>query len=154
MPPAGTGGPGRHSNNIQETTTQQQHWLVKPSSSSSAKPSAKKRKRLPDTTPDDATPSDTTPSEPPSQTPKQKSKKQKKHSKSVDEPPSEEDLLSFHSLPWSEVKTDSGFLIADNAGPGGFFCLEELEGVDVEYEMGKGGGKVIKFKVLFLSFWN
>ncbi|KND04171.1 uncharacterized protein SPPG_01605 [Spizellomyces punctatus DAOM BR117] len=54
--------------------------------------------------------------------------------------------VEFNAIPWSEVHTHEGFLMGDNQGPGGFLCLEEIDGVDVEYETGAGGGKVIKFK--------
>ncbi|TPX64119.1 hypothetical protein SpCBS45565_g06086 [Spizellomyces sp. 'palustris'] len=54
--------------------------------------------------------------------------------------------VDFNAIPWGEVHPHEGFLMGDNQGPGGFLCLEEIDGVDVEYETGAGGGKVIKFK--------
>lgn len=45
---------------------------------------------------------------------------------------------------WSEVKTSNAKLTDDMTG---FLCLEEIDDVQVEYEMDAARGKVAKFKV-------
>ncbi|KAJ3412686.1 ATP-dependent RNA helicase ddx24 [Chytridiales sp. JEL 0842] len=83
---------------------------------------------------------------------KKAAKNNKKKAKRFDDeddgiPPPDEDELPFNSLKWKQVQTPSMFLsTADNGGPGGFYCLEELDGVDVEVVEGLGGGKLVKFK--------
>jgi len=47
---------------------------------------------------------------------------------------------------WSNVKLPEAALFENNE-PGGFMCLEEVEGVDVVYEQEPNGGKIIKFVV-------
>ncbi|KAG9296070.1 hypothetical protein G9A89_011922 [Geosiphon pyriformis] len=46
---------------------------------------------------------------------------------------------------WSEVHCPDGFLMGDDE-IGGFLCLEECDGVDIEYEGTEKTGRVIKFK--------
>ncbi|KAJ3161822.1 ATP-dependent RNA helicase [Geranomyces michiganensis] len=53
--------------------------------------------------------------------------------------------VDFNAIPWAEVQPGDGFLMGDDQAPGGFLSLEEIDGVDVEYEV-TGGGKMISFK--------
>ncbi|KAJ3286470.1 ATP-dependent RNA helicase [Borealophlyctis nickersoniae] len=93
-------------------------------------------------------------SEVPAHTGKPKQKKRKKAApsnvaKAVDETlttQAEGQTVPIDELAWSEIRPSDSSLIAADEGLGGFFCLEEIEGVDVEYDHGVGGGTTIKFK--------
>ncbi|ORY38134.1 DEAD-domain-containing protein [Rhizoclosmatium globosum] len=55
--------------------------------------------------------------------------------------------IPISKLPWNEVTSfDNSAVFGGKDGEGGFLCLEELEGVDVEVVESLGGGKMIKFK--------
>ncbi|KAJ3024286.1 ATP-dependent RNA helicase [Thoreauomyces humboldtii] len=54
--------------------------------------------------------------------------------------------VEFNRIPWKPVRPHEGFMMGDDQAPGGFLSLEEIDGVDVEYETGLGGGKMISFK--------
>ncbi|KAI8918229.1 P-loop containing nucleoside triphosphate hydrolase protein [Powellomyces hirtus] len=54
--------------------------------------------------------------------------------------------VDFNAIPWAEVSPGDGFLMGDDQAPGGFLSLEEIDGVDVDYEVSAGGGKMISFK--------
>lgn len=56
--------------------------------------------------------------------------------------------ITSSELPWKELSRPQG----SNFGmteEGGFLMLEEVEGVDVQYEDTANGGKIAKFKVKF-----
>ncbi|TPX34689.1 hypothetical protein SmJEL517_g02745 [Synchytrium microbalum] len=79
---------------------------------------------------------------------KKKKVKSKKKKAIPAKPPSDAsdpvEYMDANSLPWSEVHTSADvFASADDSG---FYCLEELDGVNVVYEEVEGGGKVVKFK--------
>ncbi|KAJ3080842.1 ATP-dependent RNA helicase [Quaeritorhiza haematococci] len=54
--------------------------------------------------------------------------------------------FGIEDLGWSEIAPGETFMMADDGEMGGFYCLEEIDGVDVEIETGLGGSKLIKFK--------
>ncbi|KAJ3330325.1 ATP-dependent RNA helicase [Blyttiomyces sp. JEL0837] len=58
------------------------------------------------------------------------------------------DALPMDKLEWKEVEVPQGMFLApsDKDGPGGFLCLEELDGVEVDIVEGMSGGKMVKFK--------
>ncbi|KAJ3063122.1 ATP-dependent RNA helicase [Podochytrium sp. JEL0797] len=60
------------------------------------------------------------------------------------------DAVPLSNLSWSEVSSfkDSDFFRGGKDGEGGFLCLEELEGVDVEVVENLSGSKMVKFKTL------
>lgn len=113
------------------------------SSNNKNKLNGKKRKRNLSTAPTEKNHAD------PVSNDKRKRKKQNKGSRSKGKAVNggEAVHLDFNSIPWAEVQPGEGFLMGDNQAPGGFLCLEEIDGVDVEYETGEGAGKILKFKV-------
>ncbi|CAG8686592.1 14635_t:CDS:2, partial [Acaulospora colombiana] len=56
------------------------------------------------------------------------------------------DFLRINDLDWSEVTVPDSMFIADEDDLGGFLCLEEVDGVHIEYEETDTKGNTIKFK--------
>ncbi|KAI9105268.1 P-loop containing nucleoside triphosphate hydrolase protein [Phlyctochytrium arcticum] len=54
--------------------------------------------------------------------------------------------VNAKSIPWKSIGNFSDFVSGDDQAPGGFLGLEEIDGVDVEFEIGAGGGKMVKFR--------
>ena len=56
-----------------------------------------------------------------------------------------QEFVEIDNLGWSEVVCPESVFLGDEIG--GFLCLEEIDGVDVEYKGNDKVGKVVKFKV-------
>src|SRR4051794_22049909 len=75
------------------------------------------------------------------------SARKRPHTASVDELASDSDSEP-NGLAWKPVARPAGALLGSGLDEdGGLLMIEEIDGVDVEYQDAEGGGRIVKLKV-------